>query len=579
MKTPIGLSLVLGLALAPAVRAQSPCALVPPPSNYSATVIPGPFPSIAGVPGAIQIFGPGTDDVITGPIPLFMPFSFFGAPGTTFQVSTNGWMAFDQVLTSSDLSNDPIPATATPNGIVAPWWDDLHTGTAGSIWMLITPGTSVLVEWNGVEHFPANGSGENATFQVGLFASPSNAIELRYEQTTFAVGTDLWTASVGLEDSQGLVGLDVTGGGSANAAFPATDFTLSLQPPGAPLPVPSYTATATAPSFVSIANAPGAIQVFGPGVDDTTSPSMPLPAPFDFWLQPKTSFQVNNNGFVVFNQSLGSGFFTNSAPGNSAAPNDYATPWWDDLHTGPAAGGIGSVWTQTLPGAVLAVEWNSMERFPGNLSGENVTIQLRLNPAPANTIEFHYDGSTFSSGTVTWSATIGVENANGTLGLDATGLAATNTAFPASDFVVTPCAPCGATGTFGAPCPSTIGSAGGPPTSGNFGFQVTQSGATPGVPTVLVLGVSNTVWNFGGLPLPLPLPLSSFGLAGGCSLVASGEILLPGATGPGGTSAFGLPVPPGLSPCAVTLYAQWLNLVSVAPPTMVASSGLTIVIG
>jgi len=583
MRIAVGSCVLAGMGWLPAARAQAPCAFGPPVSSYSAAPLAPSFSSIANAPGAVLVFGPGVDDTTSASMTLPAPFDFWGLPKTSFQVNNNGFIVFDQALASGFFTN-AAPGTGTaPNDYVAPWWDDLHTGPAaggiGSVWTQTLPGGVLAVEWNSMEMFPANLSGENLTIQLRLNPAPANTIEFHYDGSTFSSGTITWSGTIGVEDASGANGFDATGLGAANSALPATDLLLSLLPPGPPVPIPSYTATATPPSFSSIANAPGAVQVFGPGVDDTTSPSMPLPAPFDFWTQSKISFQVNNNGFVVFNQSLGSGFFTNSAPGNAATPNDYATPWWDDLHTGPSAGGIGSVWTQTLPGGVLAVEWNSMERFPGNLSGENVTIQLRLNPAPANTIEFHYDGASFSSGTITWSATVGAENANGTLGVDATGLGAANSILPASDFVLTPCAPCGATGTFGAPCPSTIGSVGGPPVSGNFGFAVTQSGATPGILTVLVLGISNTVWNLGGLPIPLPLPLSSFGLAGGCSLLVSGEILLPGATGPGGTSAFGLPIPPGLPPCSVTLYAQWANLISALPPTMEATNALTITIG
>jgi hypothetical protein len=547
------------------------------PQTYTSATSPSSLTSILGNPATVVLYGPGNDDPSTV-VPMPIAFSFYGIAKTQIEISVNGLAGFAPGTIGASFVN---AAPGTPGGeedILMPWWDDCHTGAAGTVAYLVTGGGSLVIEWNSVEHFPSNGSGENATFQVVLNPSPANTIEFHYDVGTFASGTDPWTASIGIEDSIGGSALDLTGMGAANSTFPASNYTLTPGPAGPPVPVPTYTTTALPGAFSSIAGGPGAVMVFGVGVDDLSGPSTPLPAPFDFWQSPKATYQVNNNGFIVFNQALGTGFFTNVAPGAGAAPNDYVGPWWDDLHTGPAAGGIGSVWTAVLPGGVLAVEWNSMEMFPANLSGENVTIQLRLNPAPANTIEFHYNAATFSSGAITWSATIGVENATGAFGHDSTGLGNANSVFPATDLLLTPCSSCGTAAAFGAPCPSTIGTSGGAPVSPNLGFTITQSGAAPGVPSLLILGISNSVWTIPP-PIPLPLPLATFGLAGGCSLRVSAEIVLPTATSGAGTSGFIVPVPPGLPACAATLYAQWANITAVAPLTVLTSNGLTIVTG
>ncbi|MCI0589354.1 MAG: hypothetical protein L0323_21265 [Planctomycetes bacterium] len=157
---------------------------------------------------------------------------------------------------------------------------------------------------------------------------------------------------------------------------------------------PTYCVGPSAAAFSTISTSATAVLLWGPGNDDTTSAPIPLPAPFSFFGTPKATFQVNNNGWIAFDQGLGGGFFTNAPIPSATAPNDAVFGWWDDLHTGT----LGNVYYDVTPGGQLIVEWNSEEQFPGNSSGENVTFQVRLNPSPANTIEVIYDGSTFSSG-------------------------------------------------------------------------------------------------------------------------------------------------------------------------------------
>ncbi|HKB15192.1 MAG TPA: hypothetical protein VKF62_03960, partial [Planctomycetota bacterium] len=159
-------------------------------------------------------------------------------------------------------------------------------------------------------------------------------------------------------------------------------------------PPPSYCVGPAAPGFTTISTSPTAILLWGPGNDDTTSAPIALPAAFSFFGVPKTTFQVNNNGWIAFDQVLAAGFFVNAAIPTPGAPDDAVFGWWDDLHTGT----IGNVYYDVTPGGQLIVEWNSEEQFPANSGGENVTFQVRLNPSPANSIELVYDPATFSNG-------------------------------------------------------------------------------------------------------------------------------------------------------------------------------------
>lgn len=287
-----------------------------------------------------------------------------------------------------------------------------------------------------------------------------------------------------------------------------------------PGPKPNYCALPTAAPFASILGAPGTVVVFGAGVDDTTSAATALPPGMSFYGSPRATFQVNNNGWVAFNQALGVGFFTNAAFPTAAAPNDIIAPWWDDLHTGPLAGGLGTVAYQVTAGGSLIVEWNSMEQFPANLSGENVTFQMELFPDPAHKIRYRYDGATFSSGPIVWSASIGVENAAGSIGLDATGLGTGNAAFPATNLELTYHGS-GTTMTTATGCGGLGTAVGGSPNL-NDSLTVALTGLSMGGIPVMWIGI-----------VPTAIPLCPAGCTQGTTL----DILFPG------TAAISGPIP------------------------------------
>jgi hypothetical protein len=201
------------------------------PFAVAAVAPPAVFPSIVGNPGAIVIHGPLVDDAV-GVIGVPIAFNFWGAPLGAANVDSNGPVS---VAAISDFSNDPIPNAAAPNEWVSAWWDDNHTGPAGSV-VYDVVGGSLVIEWN-VEHFPGgNGSGEFHNFQVRLNPAPANSISLLYNRATFAGGVDPWSATIGVEDAAGAVGVDATGLGAANAVPPAND--LVLIPAGAPVALP-----------------------------------------------------------------------------------------------------------------------------------------------------------------------------------------------------------------------------------------------------------------------------------------------------------------------------------------------------
>src|SRR5262245_7619709 len=184
------------------------------------------------------------------------------------------------------------------------------------------------------------------------------------------------------------------------------------------VPVGGYGATPSAVPFSSIAGSPGSVLVWGAGVNDFTSSTTPLPAPFSFFSVPKTTFRVNNNGWLTF-ALPGSGFGINASIPTPGAPDDAIFAWWDDLFVRPG----GFLRTLAVPGGDLIAEWNSEERFPGGVGNESASFQIVLHPAPASTIELRYNYASFvSSAANPWDATVGLENAAGAAGNELTGL-------------------------------------------------------------------------------------------------------------------------------------------------------------
>jgi hypothetical protein len=295
--------------------------------------------------------------------------------------------------------------------------------------------------------------------------------------------------------------------GNAYQGWTVDNVALSGGTPGS-IPGPSYCVVPAAPGFATISTSATAVLVHGPGVDDGTSAAVALPAAFSFFGVAKATFQVNSNGWLSFDSGFGPGFFGNAAIPSAPAPNDMVAGFWDDLHTGAA----GSVYYDVTGGGDLIVEWNGMEQFPFNTSGENVTFQVVLHPSPANTVELRYDAASFASGPIIWSATIGVENVTGTVGKDATGGGAVNSAFPGSNLLLSP----QGAGSF-VPVPTgcgatTLTAAGTPRVGGFVGFTLGGVGGAP----VMWIGLP-----FG--PLPLCGPAT-------CALGASLLVVLPGVT-------------------------------------------------
>jgi gliding motility-associated-like protein len=176
-------------------------------------------------------------------------------------------------------------------------------------------------------------------------------------------------------------------------------------------------------SVVSIPFAP----VAGSGTalslsDDQLTGSIPflsgsgssIPFEFDFYCVRKSNVYISSNGFITFNPGSGSGCCSGQLLPNISNPNDVIAAGWDDLY--PPGGGPGRIEyyiSGTFPNRIFVVNWNDVPLCcsgPAAFKGQIVLYER------TNIIEVF---NTYANNMNP--ATLGIENASGTLGLAAPG--------------------------------------------------------------------------------------------------------------------------------------------------------------
>lgn len=151
---------------------------------------------------------PGGDDFCRGPYPIGFTFNFYGKDYTNFSVSTNGFVLLgDNCQGGWTFVNAAIPNPAFPNGIVAPFWEDLKP-VSGAVLRYQTFGSApsryLVVEWNGAAVYLD--FDHPVTFQAILYEG-TNDIKFQYLSMVHNQYGDGSSASVGIEDDKGRIGL------------------------------------------------------------------------------------------------------------------------------------------------------------------------------------------------------------------------------------------------------------------------------------------------------------------------------------------------------------------------------------
>lgn len=240
---------------------------------------------------------------------------------------------------------------------------------------------------------------------------------------------------------------------------------------------------------------------------------------------------------------------TTVAPGHSVWP---AIVQGASLYVGPAAPAFSAPW------ATIAAPWTSLPTTSFCLVTGATALGLSTNCL--SNPDFSCSGAALSFGFL----------------VTVTALGATNRTHCYDNFRVvlecpasfstfcTGCANCGV-------LPPAIGYSGGLPFIGNLSFTITETGACPLVPTVLILGTSNTTFSGGALPFNL----LSLGYPA-CNLCVSPDILLIAITDALGNASASLPIQDNVYLIGAKFYAQWLDI---GPPPIGMSDAAKVVIG
>jgi hypothetical protein len=135
--------------------------------------------------------------------------TFFGTSFTSINVSSNGNAHFGTASTA--YSNVAIPNTGLPNGMIAPFWDDLYLPGGGAVYTGVSgtaPNRVFTIEWRNVPHY--GGTSDGATFEIQIDESSTgkNNIWLLYQDTSFgnaSFDTGI-SATSGIENTSGSAG-------------------------------------------------------------------------------------------------------------------------------------------------------------------------------------------------------------------------------------------------------------------------------------------------------------------------------------------------------------------------------------
>ncbi|HEY3296346.1 MAG TPA: M14 family zinc carboxypeptidase [bacterium] len=140
------------------------------------------------------------DDQTLGPFPVGFTFPFYGQNFSTFRLCSNGWISFSSASTA--YGNTFLPSSASPENLIAAWWDDLSPQRTGTVIRRWTNNVdSLVVSFANVQSYSGSGV---YTFEMILLSS--GKIVLQYN----SMGTNrLTSATIGLQNSDRTKGTTV----------------------------------------------------------------------------------------------------------------------------------------------------------------------------------------------------------------------------------------------------------------------------------------------------------------------------------------------------------------------------------
>jgi hypothetical protein len=200
----------------------------------------GPVYSWVDITGSGSTVSLG-DDAYSSAVNLGFTFNFYGVDYTNVKICSNGFLSFTSTATA--YTNGNIPDTATPNDILALFWDDLNPTAGGSIYYYAdTANGRFIVSYIGVPHY---GTTSYNTGQVIIYSS--GKIVYQYQEVG---ASTVNTCTVGIENVGGTDGSLVI----KDAAYLKANFAIQFQ---------------ATPEWLSLSSTSGSIT--GVGSDNITA--------------------------------------------------------------------------------------------------------------------------------------------------------------------------------------------------------------------------------------------------------------------------------------------------------------------
>ena len=156
------------------------------------------------------------DDQVSGALPIGFSFDFFCQSYSNFYISSNGFITFSAGQPTGCCSGQFLPNGATPNNLVAGYWEDLDPGNGGAPaenaigYQTIgtAPNRILKVKFFNVDHFS---NGTNVTFEIRLYEAND-----RIEVHCTSCPSDGGIHTQGIENSNGTLGYTIAGRNAAN---------------------------------------------------------------------------------------------------------------------------------------------------------------------------------------------------------------------------------------------------------------------------------------------------------------------------------------------------------------------------
>ena len=174
-------------------------------------------PAYGGSGTQLSINDPSENADASVNVSLPFTFRYYGENVNAITVCSNGWISTWANNSFTDFRNYPIPSPIGPNGMIAPFWDDLITWSSGHVFSKNDAANHrFIVEWSRLKTLGSPQPQE--VFEVVLFdpayyptSTGDGKILFQYNSITevYGVGDDIPYSTVGIERPDQQDGIEI----------------------------------------------------------------------------------------------------------------------------------------------------------------------------------------------------------------------------------------------------------------------------------------------------------------------------------------------------------------------------------